>query len=167
VKKIFSSLAVAVSLAVLSLFALGSPTTADPGRGNSSQHANSHKSKAKPHQNCSKHKCKPKPYPGSATTDCHYSAPGAIKKNQSYDVKYAVKARGNARPTGVVTFSVYRSTNGGWELVTSKSKSYSGPSSTSLGSFSATGNYVSKMTFTPSDESVYSPSSSSRSFKVH
>jgi hypothetical protein len=162
--KLISSFAAAVALAALVLFSLNSPTTATAGHQTSPQHSSSHKPpKHKHHHHHHKHH----PYPGSVDTKCDYSAPGSVKTNHAYNVKYAVKAHGNARPSGVVKFSVYRYNNGHWEFVRSVSRNYTGPSSMSLGSFSNAGNYSTTMSFKPSPGSVYEQSSSSRSFRVH
>ncbi len=53
------------------------------------------------------------PYPGTVATQCSYAVPGSVRKNRRLNVAYRVRANGNARPSGLVTFTVWRVTKAG------------------------------------------------------
>lgn len=108
-------------------------------------------------------------YPGTVATSPAYIAPGSVKKNKTYKVGYRVKAVGNARPSGTVTFRVFKVGKGGkLSLVRAFINGYTGPDGRfkSLGKFKQ-GRYATQMIFRPNPGSVYKTSSTGlRYFKV-
>ena len=110
------------------------------------------------------------PYPGTVATSCSYGAPGSVRKNRNLIVAYRVRASGNARPSGLVTFRVWKVTKRG-NLVFNRvvSNGYTGPRIRvrSLGKFKKAGRYVTQMSFRANRGSVYKPCATGfRGFRV-
>ncbi len=110
------------------------------------------------------------PYPGTVATQCSYAVPGSVRKNRRLNVAYRVRANGNARPSGLVTFRVWKVTRAG-NLIFNRalSNGYTGPNIRfkSLGKFKKRGRYVTQMSFRPNRGSVYkSCATGLRGFRV-
>ncbi|MCW2846490.1 MAG: hypothetical protein JWR90_464 [Marmoricola sp.] len=110
------------------------------------------------------------PYPGTVATRVTYAAPGAVKRKRNFNVAVNVRASGNARPAGTVTFRVYKvGKNGGLSFNRSVSIRYTGPYGrrVSLGKFQKKGTFVTNATFYAANGSVYKDSfSGNQSFRV-
>jgi hypothetical protein len=112
-------------------------------------------------------------YPGTVATQTSYAVPGSVRKNRNVVVAFRVKAQGNARPSGVVSFYVYKVIKKkhhriSYRLVRLIRVGYTGAQVRfkSLGKFKK-GKYVTRIAFQPSKGSVYKPSASGlRSFRV-
>jgi hypothetical protein len=110
------------------------------------------------------------PYPGTVATSCGYASPEAVKSNRQLRVGWRVTAGGNARPSGVMTFRVWRVTRAGNLLFNrAVANGYTGPNfrTRSLGKFKKEGRFVTQMSFEPNNGSVYkSCASGYRAFRV-
>lgn len=166
--KFFAIGGAAVAL-VLGIIVVG-PMLASAHSTGGARHPAAHvASYEKPDHHHKHHHHKP-PYPGKVKTDTDlFKVTSHPSSGQHVLANYRVHTHGNAKPSGTVTFYVYKDDHGHLTLVRAISQPYSGSkkATADLGSYADSGKYSFKAAFKPAPGSVYQPSASNyRSFKV-